>query len=164
MEAIEHLSGTEWAHPECYTGFSPNGDYLIYTQNRDSTILENCNYTLILDQLKKLSKTIETDNDKPFAYDFRAGHWGCGWVEYILIRKDSPDKLKQLAGEFICTLSDYPILDECKYTELQCDAVSKYWDDCALSEKIEWCKESNLSCFAARGGYPESLEESEMFY
>ena len=104
MNTQDTLNEVKWTHPSEYHGFSPDGDYLIYSQNRDSSICEEVNYELIFSELKRL--------DKENAYDFRASHWACGWIEYILIKKDSPQPLKDKAAEIIQSLSDYPILDD----------------------------------------------------
>ena len=141
---------TKWEYPSDYGGFSPDGDYLIYSRNRDSSILENCNYEMILEQLTKLSDTLVTDEEEPFAYDFRAGHWACGWVEYILISANSPDQLITEAEEIVCALADYPVLNESVYSDKQTEAVYEYWLQCSLSDRIDACKSYGLSIFAAR--------------
>lgn len=154
----------KWQTPDSYFGFDPVGDFVIYGRNRDSSILENSNYELILSQLVELSETLGTDNDEPFAYDYRASHWACGWVETILLRKNSPESLQALASEILSALGDYPVVDESDYSERQSLAVVEYWDNCSLGEKIEWCKDSGESIFFARHSIPESIQYSEMFY
>ena len=156
-----------WEHPSDYGGFSPDGDYLIYGRTRDSSILENSNYELIFEQLRALSSILETDKDEPFAYDFRASHWACGWVEYILIKQDSPDRLQVLAYEILGALSDYPCLSDEHYSEKQYDAIHDYWQDCGTREKMEYCIDAGVSKFAFRHGMPgevfDNLQQNESF-
>ena len=51
---------------------------------------------------------IEGDERSEFdwVYDFRAGHWACGWVEYILVRKDAPQSVIDAAIEVIGSMED----------------------------------------------------------
>lgn len=175
MEAIEHLKESyTWEHPKHYGGFSPDGDYLIYSRTRDSSILENINYEGILDCLQKEASNYEyydvhKDREKyerhfgmdeiPFVYDFRAGHPLCGWVEYILVRADAPEDFLQEAAEIVCSMADYPVFDEMAYSEAIYEALQKYWEDCSLKERVEYCKEAGLSIFVARYEYiPEKVE------
>ena len=166
-EYQEHL--TKWKHPSDYGGFSPDGDYVILLRTRDSTILDNSNYELAFQQLQDIAsnhRTDELDPDK-YVYDFRAGHWACGWIEYIIVEADSPQPILDLAAEIVCALADYPVLDESDYSDRQYKEMTDYYDQCALSERMEWCNEAGLSIFAARpnGEFPwESLGQSEMFY
>lgn len=49
MDAIEYLPERAWKHPECYGGFSPDGDYLILSRHRDSDILSESNWAVACD-------------------------------------------------------------------------------------------------------------------
>ena len=77
-----------WETPDSYGGFNPVGDIVVYSQNRDSSILDESNYEQIFKHLKETIKNldspiyIEDDERSEFdwVYDFRAGHWACGWV------------------------------------------------------------------------------------
>ena len=168
MHAIEHLEETKWIKPESYAGFSPDGDYLIYSQHRDSDCLSRSNYRRILEDLLKLDGKHQTDDTECFVYDFRASHWAVGWVEYILVKQDAPEEIKQAAGEIICALSDYPVYDESDWTELEHEEISNYWEGLSVNERMQYCKENNVSIFAARKDYiPEndgSLDQSLLGY
>lgn len=147
-----------WEHPSNYGGFSPDGDYLVYSRNRDSSILENSNYEIILSELKEAESNLENNTDKPFVYDFRANHWGCGWVEYILISKNSPDSLQALVAEIIGALQDYPIYSESDYSEKQYEAICEYWENMSISERVDYCSDNGESIFAARhNSIPEEV-------
>ena len=169
MNAIEHLQDTVWKHPSDYAGFSPDGDYVIYVRNRDSSILENSNYDRIFQDLQKLDEKHQTDDTESFVYDFRAGHWAVGWVEYLLVSKDAPDEILQAAGETICALSDYPVYDETDYSDRQFNEICQYWENMSTSERIEYCADNDTSIFAARSdAIPDmvfdGLSQSESFY
>jgi hypothetical protein len=166
MNTQDTLDEVKWTRPSEYHGFSPDGDYLIYSQTRDSSILSEVNYELIFSELKRL--------DKENAYDFRASHWACGWIEYILIKKDSPQPLKDKAAEIIQSLSDYPILDDQVYSDTQYDAMFKYWKEESLHGRIDYIHETSTvvqpNIFAARNDdeIPEDVlndwQQSEIFY
>ena len=49
------LEDSKWVHPNSYAGFSPDGDYLIVTQHRESDALDRSNWTTVKAHLTKLS-------------------------------------------------------------------------------------------------------------
>ena len=176
MDATEHLEECKWEHPDSYAGFSPDGDYLICSKNRDSAILENTNFDRIQEDLKKCASTLTSpENDGKhnqagdWVYDFRAGCSMVGWIEYLLIREDAPEELKKMAGEIICAMADYPVYDEEAYSENVWLAVHDFWENESVDARIDWCKESGVSIFGARHDtIPEvvydELSQSQMFY
>ena len=92
-----------WGPPSDYGGHSPDGAYVIYSRHRDSTTLTNVNYRGILEHLDNRADSHCGDRDH---YDFRAGHWAVGWVEYIVVPNDSPDAVILAAAEIVAALSD----------------------------------------------------------
>jgi hypothetical protein len=150
--AREILSPLIWAHPRDYGGFSPDGDYVIATQNRDSDALARSNYRRILSDLQALPYP---DDMEPPAYDFRAGHWAVGWVEYIIVSSTAPDDTIIAAAEIVAALSDYPVYDEEDYSELEYSEACDYWARCSVRERAHMIAESRCgaSIFAARRDY-----------
>tara|TARA_R110000824_G_scaffold198823_1_gene382872 strand:+ start:66 stop:557 length:492 start_codon:yes stop_codon:yes gene_type:complete len=157
-----------WETPDSYAGHNPVGDYTIYGRNRDSSIMENSNYELILGELLDLAEPFDKlrDDGEPYVYDFRAGHWACGWIEQIIIRQDAPKQIIERAKEIDEALSDYPVYSDDDYSERQWNEMYRYWNDIDIKERVEWLQESGESIFLARNDdhIPESLDESEMFY
>ena len=144
---------------------------------------QNVNYNevfrVLLEEQEKHPEAPEVEGKEytPWVYDFRAGHWGCGWVEYIIVRKEAPDALLTLAGEIFCALSNYPVFCDYKYSEAQHEAIYEYWENiCGSQEQIEYLIKSGMSeAEAARlidldetPDMPDSvydeLHQSEMFY
>lgn len=162
------LNECKWEKPDSYFGHNPVGDYVIYSRNRDSSILENTNYELILAQLDGEAEKYP-DIEKP-VYDFRASHWGCGWIEYIIVNKDAPESILDLAEEILSALADYPVVSDDLYSENQYNAIYEYWEECGLKERIEWCKDAGESIFSARkedcipSPVLDELFQHEMFY
>ena len=103
-------------------------------------------------------------------YDFRASHWACGWVEYVIVDKDAPQSVLDLAEELLSALADYPVVSDDIYSEKQYDAIYEYWQECGLKERMEWCKDSGESIFSARredcipSPVFDELCQHEMFY
>jgi len=141
LKAKEILKPCIWEHPESYGGHSPIGDYVVYSRNRDSSILEDTNYNIILDTLKKIDTEV---------YDFRAHHWACGWVEYIILPQNASLDAIIEAAQIISDLSDYPIIDDQAYSDAQYEVVCDYWDNMRIRERVEYCRDSGESIFAAR--------------
>jgi len=157
-----------WEAPDYYSGHNPIGDYTLYGRTRDSSIMENSNYELILEELTDLAEQFDKlrGDGEPFVYDFRAGHWACGWVELIIIRQDAPKQIIDLAKEIQAALSDYPVYSDDDYSQRQWDEMFRYWNDIDIKERVEWLQESGESIFSARDDsyIPESFYQSEMFY
>ena len=152
----------QWEHPSDYGGFSPDGDYVIAGQSRDSDALERSNYQRIFEDLQ--NKSIElncvygidgTGEESDMVYDFRAGHWAVGWVETILICQDAPQALIDYADAIAAALADYPVYDESHWCELEFTEASNYWESLSVSERVGIIQDnaSDCSIIAARYDY-----------
>lgn len=146
MLPIEHLQDHIWVRPSYYMGFSPDGDYLIYSKNRDSSLLEVSNFERIEQELEKLEKP---ENEK-MVYTFRASCSMVGYIDYLLVSKDADNDLLTLAGEIICAISDYPVFDESHYSELQYNTVFEYWENLSIEDRVDLCNDNEVSIFKAR--------------
>jgi hypothetical protein len=161
MNAAEHLRERAWKHPRDYGGFSPDGDYVIATQNRDSSALERSNWRRICADLNaEPYASVRPDawhddagDDRPSVYHFRARHWACGWVEYLLVRADAPADVLTAAGEIVRALADYPVYDEDDYSTLEWTEAADYWARMSVRDRCDAIKRSGcrgVSLFAAR--------------
>lgn len=154
MDAIEHLETNVWKTPESYGGFSPVGDYLVLAKNRDSELLSRVNWDVAVERLKAQAMDHGSYHnipaDRPNAYTWQASHWAVGWVEYLMVRADAPDDVKTAAGEIVCSLADYAMLDESRYSDAEHEAVSNYWAQCSIRERAGYLRDAELSLFAAR--------------
>ena len=140
----------QWEHPRDYGGFSPDGDYLIAAQNRDSDALERSNFDRIKADLEAFDERLQSDDCEYYVYTFTANHWAVGWVEYLLIKQDAPDALQRQAYEILGALSDYPVYDESHFSELEFNEASEYWEQLPVSERVELCQRFNCNIFSAR--------------
>lgn len=152
MNASEHLAENVWKHPDCYGGFSPSGDYIVLTRNRDSSLLSECNWD---EACKSLNAQAYDGGEEQFAtrpnvYHWRAGHWACGWVEYLMVRSDAVEETQNKAGEIVCSLAEHPILNESAFSDREFDAVCKYWEECSVSDRADYLRDAKMSIFAAR--------------
>jgi hypothetical protein len=152
--AKEILSETAWTHPADYGGHSPDGDYVIYARTRDSDIMANVNYDSIME-------TFEHDES---VYDFRASHWACGWVEYIIVPAGSPDSVLTRAADILCALADYPSLNDDKLCEAEYEAFCEFWDGIGTGERLDYLKQSGDSIFAARASAGELYDRAQNTY
>lgn len=161
----------EWTTPESYGGFDPVGDYPICGRSRDSRTYENVNYERILEDLQKLEGCMDAPENpdlgdswdiSSYIYDYRAGHWASGWVEVILCRRDAPDHIQKAVYETLAALEDYPLYDEMAVSDAEFEAVSEYWENLSIRERVGYIEDFNeynkwsepLSIFAARR-FPE---------
>ena len=130
MTNIEHALALpryrEWAP----TGFDPKGlngddngvsDYIVLPviRTRDSGPFEESNFHAALKMLGGESDEVQVH---------RFGHWGPGWFEIILVDPES-DKI-ETAGEIVCSLEDYPLLDEDDFSEREYDEAFEVWERC----------------------------------
>jgi hypothetical protein len=153
MNAIEHLQETIWETPGSYFGHNPVGHYCVASQNRDSDSVTRSNYACILRDLEKLALEHDAaDRDEPSVYTFRASHWACGWIEYVIVLNDAPEAVLEAAGEAICALADYPVYDDEHHSELELTEAADYWARLDVRERAELIRDTQCgaSIFAAR--------------
>lgn len=157
MSAYDDLLPT-WDHPTGFDsdanfiGSKPKG-YVIYSRNRDSSILENVNFDGILSDLGGEGEHVEV---------VRHRHWACGWIEYLVVSKEAPTSLLDQCVDIVKGLADYPIYSDDAYSEAQYEAIQAYWlDSLTLRERIDLCRDNGASIFAARReSIPDSVYDS----
>ena len=147
----EILKSTAWEQPSHYMGHSPVGHYVICTRTRDSSIMENTNFTEIL---KELEPDPDNEGDEPSVYDFRVSHFLCGWAEYLIVRNDAPQATLDLAAEILEQLEAYPVYSDDAYAVAQYEAADEYWGALSLENKVQECSDNNVSILAARRECP----------
>ena len=130
---------------QTYASFSPTGfDHhinfedsreswlILLSQNRDSDCLTRSNFTCALEALGGESETVEVH---------RFGHWGCGWFELILVDPNSPQA--QIAQDIENALSDYPVLNEEHFSELEELEALQVWQNCySPKDRIRYIREN----------------------
>jgi hypothetical protein len=145
---------TLWEHPRDYGGFSPDGDYILLARTRDSSALDRSNWTCICADLDALAYDDGDDGfaDRPKVYHWRAGHWACGWVEYLMLRHDADQQTLDRAHEIACALESYPVFNEDHFSELEYTEAAEYWERMSVRERYDAIKfaDCGASIFAAR--------------
>jgi len=142
-----------WEYPESYFGDTHYDWYPVCGRSRDSKVLELSNFECFEDFCNELCGQ---DNVKIV----HESHWAVGWVETLMIHKDSPnlDEIDDIKGKLI---EDYPVLNDNHYSDMICNEVSEYWGNCLLYERIELCRDSGESVFSARLDYcPDMVYDS----
>jgi len=135
-----------WQHPTGFDsdanfiGTKPSG-YVIASRTRDSSLLEESNFESILKDLGGESDSVDV---------IRHGHWACGWVKYLIVKRDAETKLLDRCVDIVRDLADYPVYDENEYRNRQYEAICSYWEAANLRERVELCQESKVTVFAAR--------------
>lgn len=110
MQAIKSNSA------ECFVYYGEREGWLVaLSQNRDSDALERSNWSVIS------SDIMNADRDNVAIES--VSHFLVGWVEYLLVRPDSPAATR--AEEWLDRLESYPIADEDHFSALE-------WQE-------EWC-------------------------
>lgn len=155
---------SRWSHPSDYGGHSPDGDYMMCGQSRDSDALERSNYKRIFEDLVK--KAIElgqaddtqTDHDedpKQYVYDFRANHWAVGWVDQVIVKASAPEDLIRYCEEIYEAIENYPVYDEEHFSELEYTESSDYWAGMSVRDRCDIIKKHapEVSIFAGRRDY-----------
>ena len=136
----------KWGHPtgfdssSNFIGTIPTG-YCIYSQNRESSILELVNFKAILADLGGENEHVEIIRHK---------HWACGWIEYLMVSRDAPMELLNRCVEIVRALDNYPVYDEKAYSNEQYAAVTEHWLNASMRERVELCNEAGVSIFRAR--------------
>ena len=140
-ETIKNPSG--WDSSSNYMGQTEFSNfYTLITQNRDSDTVTRSNFISALVVLGGESENVEIH---------RFGHWACGWWELIAVKADSREHLEALDIEK--RLKDYPVVNEEHLCELEFNEASDYWASCSIQERIDYCKEHDISIFSSRYKY-----------
>ena len=105
---------------------------VLFCKTRDSNLLEESNFQQI--------KEILGD----YAEIFKFNHWACGYFELILVNPNVPDEIKEKCGEILCSLSEYPVLNDNHYSYLQFEKCSEYWDSLSKEERKTKLRENNV--------------------
>jgi hypothetical protein len=92
--------------------------HVVLTQSRDSGILTKSNWAVALEELGGESEYVEIH---------RFGHWACGWWEALCVAKDS--EAWETAKEIHDSLSDYPVLNEEHFSEMEMEEADRVWRD-----------------------------------
>lgn len=159
MHAIDHAHDLPRYSERAPTGFDPRGLNLpdrqnwrvLISRNRDSDILGESNWHTVV----KLIEAADPDGEHHETHSF--GHWACGWIEILIIDPDH-DAAMAVAGEIVCALAGYPVLDEEDYSEREAEEADRYWSSLDTHERIRICDRNGVSIFAARRDeVPEGL-------
>jgi len=99
--------------PDC----SYSGDYgdwfIVYSQHRDSTMLQVSNFATF----KRRLEDADTENFTVV----HMGHWAVGWIDHILVAPGSV--AEQVARELHAQLDNYPVLDEDDWSQRETEVV-----------------------------------------
>lgn len=104
-----------WSKAGNYIGEDYSDYYIGPGKSRDSDLLTQSNFDVALEMLGG-----EQENDTVVVA--RSSHWGCGWGEQILVRKDCIQVNMLERIRFM--LEDYPVLDEDHYGALECSEMA----------------------------------------
>jgi hypothetical protein len=71
----------------------------------------------------------------------------------LILVDDQNEEKTRVAEEIERCLSDYPILDDEKFSSAMESAISEFWEECGMRERIQYCSDYGISIFAARHNY-----------
>ena len=154
-----------WEHPRDYGGFSPDGDFLLLSRNRDSSALDRSNWDTVCAAMGASTWDARDTLGRPAVYHWRAGHWACGWIEYLMVRADASEDILAEACEIHAALKSYPVFDESHFSQLESDEALACWSSSSLRTRMEWCRIQGVSIFAARrdDDIPPGVEDELRF-
>ena len=116
-----------------YLGELPEKSLLVVlTRNRDSDCLSESNWECALKELGGESETVEIH---------RFGHWACGWWEALCVKAGSESE--KIGAEIESSLSDYPVLNDEHFSELEQAEADRIWQCCYdEKERVEYIREN----------------------
>jgi hypothetical protein len=109
-------------------------------RHRDSSLLEKSNFERGLELVGGESDTVMI---------VRESHWAFGWVEWIAIHQSDDAALRE-ADEIMGALECYPVVDDEHYSHMQFDATVDYWQSSPVPDRMDICRDADVSVFAAR--------------
>ena len=168
-DAIDNL--TYWTRPENYGGANPEGFIVVATRYRDSSILRESNFEtaqkriadVLGHDIEEVCELRDGSHAFPVFSIMRTGHWAVGWVEYLLLAPNAPERAIDEARSIARNLDDYSVLDADDYSRREWDAAIESWTQGSLRERIELCAQFDVSIYAARRSeLPEVEDPSEL--
>lgn len=150
----------------------PDDWCIVYTQNRDSGLIDQSNAAAIDEALEPF-----TNGKNPDVVPEHHNHWACGWVDGYSIRvfkKGRITKAFKTYHELAERMVDYPLLDESDYSAREYEATVENLDDAAWKLKREydlpegweaqvygWFSDNDCSAIESsddQGGYPDESQ------
>ena len=120
LKSINDLLNENRAAGQPMGYFSDNRDWLIViSQYRDIDNLGKSNFRSALKELGGEGDAVKVE---------RFNHWGCVWVEFIIIDPNAEDKIK-IANEMLEVLDEYSILNDEDYYELEQETDNEHKDE-----------------------------------
>lgn len=120
-----------YKEPQYYYGETYENHYTIIGKHRDSDLITESNYRVIL----KMIESFPEGSD--YLEKHSASHWAVGWVEVLYVSFDAPYELLEKLNEALGSIYDYPILDESDYYDLSEGEEEKQWNFTGRGEFIE---------------------------
>jgi hypothetical protein len=130
-EAASEAAGN-WANFHCFAWFrrneikDPQNWAIIYTHNRDSGLLDQSNASVIEEAMKPFTK-----GDDANVVLEEHSHWACGHVLGFSIRVFKRGRITKAFRTYHALaqrMAEYPILDECDYSEREYEAAYENLD------------------------------------
>lgn len=143
------LRKNQWETAYSYSGFDPVGDVLVLSMHRDSDVLARSNWAVGGDLLRDAA---DASGAPDSVYDWRAGHWAVGWVDYLMVKRDAPESVLEAAAEILESLADYPALSDDHWSDLEWTEAADYWAGLSVRDRCHMIRDSgsDASLFAAR--------------
>jgi hypothetical protein len=118
------------------TGFDQNididrSDWFVapVSRNRDSNVLTESNWQAQIESLTEVSGD-ESETDEWEIHRF--GHWGCGWLEIVIVRPDTA--AFRAADDIETALMNYPVLNDEDLSQREWDAAVESWNNWGAKE------------------------------
>ena len=145
-EAVNILEPCRWARSSNYFGEDLSKMYCIVSRSRDSELVETSNWQVAQEILIEVDEDIA---DRVHGFN----HWAVGWIDELMIPDDAPDDLLIACADIRDRLTDYSILDEEHYSQLELDTAinnindackSRGLDEPTISKVIEYLNDAQL--------------------
>ena len=168
--ALDYLAECKWVRPSNYAGKDWGNYFCLVSLNRDSDPIERVNFETarkILSKWEGEEVSATPPGDIP-CQDMQvtvasANHWAVGWVETLLIHKDANETALAEAAEIICSLADYPCLDDESLSNLEWEEANVTWDHMSSRERTYIAKRIGINRpgLAAQWGFHIMIEKSD---
>lgn len=167
--ALDYLADRKWVRPSNYIGKNWDNYFCLVSLNRDSDPIERVNFDIARKILSKwegeeVSATLPGDIpcQEIQVTVASANHWAIGWVETLLIHKDANEEALTEAAEVICSLADYPCLDDERLSDLELEEANVTWDHMSARERTYIAKQIGIKRpgLAAQWGFHIMIEKS----
>jgi len=119
---------------------------------RDADLITQSNFEVLTKWLQNTDSKNETWTEES------SRHWAVGYMANVLVKPGT--RAETILRDATKAITEYPVLDEEHYWDLEFSECELFWDQLSISERVKLLQDSQDSVFAARASYGDLLDRA----